>query len=95
MPSWLANALLLIPVGVLVAMCFKPAIMEIAWKVLAVQALVMLPVGAWLGLDSFSLRVLHPFNIRHSPTAAGRLSRTIVRHRSRVASFARRLLSEE
>jgi heme exporter protein C len=50
MPDWLANALLLIPAGVLIGICIKPSIIELAWKVLALQALVMIPLGAWLGL---------------------------------------------
>jgi heme exporter protein C len=50
MPDWLANALLLIPVGVLIATIVKRPLIDLLWKVLAVQALVMLPIGVWLGL---------------------------------------------
>jgi len=51
MPSWLANALLILPAGLLIAICFKRDLIEIGWKVMAVQAAIMLPVGAWLGLS--------------------------------------------
>lgn len=50
MPDWLANVLLLIPVGVIVATCVKRSFIDIGWKVLAAQAAIMVPVGAWLGL---------------------------------------------
>src|SRR4051795_10951356 len=50
MPAWLPLALLLLPIGAVIATCVKPSFMDLAWKVIAVQAAIMVPVGAYLGL---------------------------------------------
>ena len=50
MPDWLPLALLALPVGTVIGVCVRPSLITQAWKVLAVQAVVMLPIGAWMGL---------------------------------------------
>lgn len=50
MPLWLPLVLLVLPVGISAGMLFKRSIIDLGWKVLAVQALVMVPLAAYWGL---------------------------------------------
>src|SRR5439155_3621845 len=52
MPSWVPLLFMLIPLGVLIALPFKRTLLAATWRVLAVQAAVMLAVGSYLALFS-------------------------------------------
>jgi heme exporter protein C len=50
MPGWWPLLLMSIPVGICLGLVFKRDLLEKTWKLLAVQAAIMLGVGSYLGL---------------------------------------------